>query len=114
MHFRSITVQEMFVIVLYLNDLRSDAQAEQDWIRAVNDKVIYPSNMRDFKGAAECDCGTDACAGGRLQLHVRVPGDRQVFRERHEKSQGVASPRKGRPNPLRNGMTLCYTTSSIT
>ena len=79
----------MFVIMLYLNDLRTDVQAEQDWIQAVNDKVAYPSNRRDFKGPAECDCGSDACAGGRVQLHVHAPGDRQVFRERHENAQGV-------------------------
>ena len=80
-------------------DFRTDAQAEQDWIKAVADKVAYPSNMRDFKGPAECDCGTDACAGGRLQLKVYLPGDKQVFRQRDEKSQAVTRSMKQRRNP---------------
>ena len=74
-------------------------QAEQDWIKAVADKVAYPANRRDFKGPAECDCGTDACAGGRLQLKVFLPGDRQVFRERDEKSQGVTRSMKKKNKP---------------
>ena len=82
-------LQEVFIIVLYLNDFRTEPQAEQDWNQAVADKVAYPIKRRDFKGPAECECGEAACAGGRLQLHVRMPGDRQVIRDRHEKSQGV-------------------------
>ena len=100
-------LQEVFILVLYLNDFRTEPQPEQEWNQAVADKVAYPIKRRDFKGPAECECG-EAAAGGRLQLHVRMPGDRQVFRDRHEKSQGVtrAMKRKSKPSEKWNEAML--------